>query len=140
MASSHLSSRLEWCIFICETMQRLLIEIRVLSHRKLYWKEGKTIKTSRLARRLDKVEAIDASSGIAVLIQRQFCEAVNREKSPNLRIHPLRLKAETLLQLLLGIVLSLKLILCLLYVSWLPGTPFKFGKVLVFSYMEHNKI
>ena len=58
-------------------MQRLLIEIRVFSHRKLYWKEGKTIKTSRLARRLDKVEAIDASSGIAVLIQRQFCEAVN---------------------------------------------------------------
>ena len=122
-------------------MQRLLIEIRVFSHRKLYWKEGKTIKTSRLARRLDKVEAIDASSGIAVLIQRQFCEAVNWEKSPNLRIHPQRLfKAETLLQLLLGIILSLKLILCLLYVSWLPGTPFKFGKVLVFSYMEHNKI
>ena len=44
------------------------------------------------------------------------------------------------MQLLLGIILSLKLILCLLYVSWLPGTPFKFGKVLVFSYMEHNKI
>ena len=81
-------------------MQRLLIEIRVLSHRKLYWKEGKTIKNIS-SRRLDKVEAIDASSDIAILIQRQFCEPVNWEKSPNLRIHPQHLfKAETLLQLL----------------------------------------
>ena len=61
-------------------MQRLLIEIRVFSHRKLYWKEGKTIKNIS-SRRLDKVEAIDASSGIAVLIQRQFCGAVNCKES-----------------------------------------------------------